>query len=140
MQPPMQTLYSAGATTDENYNSSLGVITPTVTPICLNMLMTGTTCSASGNVPNAVKVTETATINTMLMRVLGFKTITVNATAIASMQGKAQPWNVAIIVDTTGSMSNTDTNCGSVIEASVRIGRRTDDAGVHKSVLPCEYK
>jgi hypothetical protein len=59
-------------------------------------------------------VTETATINTFLMRVLGFKTITVNATAIASMQGKAQPWNVAIIVDTTGSMSNTDSNCGSV--------------------------
>ena len=107
-------LYSAGATTDENYNSSLGVVTPTVTPICLNMLLTGTTCNASGNVSNAVKVTETATINTFLMRVLGFKTITVNATAIASMQGKAQPWNVAIIVDTTGSMANTDTNCGSV--------------------------
>ncbi len=107
-------LYSAGATTDENYNSGLGVVTPTVTPICLNMLMTGTTCSASGNVSNAVKVTETATINTMLMRVMGFKTITVTATAIASMQGKAQPWNVAVVVDTTGSMSNTDANCGSI--------------------------
>jgi hypothetical protein len=107
-------LYSAGATTDENYNSGLGVVTPTVTTKCLNLLMpTGITCSASGNVANAVQVTETATIKTFLMRVLGFKTITVSATALASMQGKAQPWNVAIIVDSTGSMNTGDNNCGS---------------------------
>ena len=57
------------------------------------------------------KVTETATLNTFFMRVLGIKTITVTATATASMQGMAQPWNVAIILDDTGSMLTSDTNC-----------------------------
>jgi hypothetical protein len=45
------------------------------------------------------------------MRVLGFKTIKVSATATASMQGMAEPWNVAIILDDTGSMLTTDNNC-----------------------------
>ena len=38
--------------------------------------------------------------------------VDVAATAIASMQGQSQPWNVAIIIDATGSMSTTDSNCG----------------------------
>ncbi|MGA2571569.1 MAG: hypothetical protein ABSF23_13700, partial [Terracidiphilus sp.] len=36
--------------------------------------------------------------------------------ATASMQGKAQPWNVAIVLDASGSMSTADANCGSVTE------------------------
>ncbi len=31
------------------------------------------------------------------------------------MQGQAQPWNVAIIIDASGSMSTVDSNCGSNI-------------------------
>jgi Flp pilus assembly protein TadG len=104
------TQYSTGST-DENYNSSLGAITPTITPKCLNMLLPSGSSCTTGSPANAVQVTETATLNTFLMRVLGFKTITVSATATASMQGMAQPWNVAIILDDTGSMSTSDTNC-----------------------------
>ena len=52
----------------------------------------------------------------MKLVTLGHPTVTVGAEATASMQGQAQPWNVAIIIDASGSMSTTDSNCGSVTE------------------------
>ena len=104
------TAYGAGST-GENYNSSLGTITQTITPKCLNLLLpSGSSCS-TGSPANAVQVTEKDTLSTYFMRVLGLKTITVTATATASMQGMAEPWNVAIILDDTGSMLTSDTNC-----------------------------
>jgi hypothetical protein len=48
--------------------------------------------------------------------VLGFNSIPVAATATASMGGASNPWNVAIIVDSTGSMASVDSNCGSLTE------------------------
>ncbi len=104
------TAYGTGST-GENYNSSLGTITQTITPKCLTILLpSGSTCP-SGSPANALQVTEKDTLNTFFMRVLGIKTITVTATATASMQGMAEPWNVAIILDDTGSMLTSDTNC-----------------------------
>jgi hypothetical protein len=44
---------------------------------------------------------------------LGVNTIPLAATATASMQGIAHPWNVAIIIDSTGSMATQDTNTAS---------------------------
>ena len=49
------------------------------------------------------------------MKLFGIPQLNVAATATASMQGQAQPWNVAIILDASGSMSTTDTNCGSSV-------------------------
>jgi hypothetical protein len=46
------------------------------------------------------------------MKMLGVPTLNIAATATASMQGQSQPWNVAIIIDATGSMSTNDSNCG----------------------------
>jgi len=40
------------------------------------------------------------------------KTLTVGAEATASMQGSSLPWNVAVIIDSTGSMATADSNCG----------------------------
>ena len=81
--------------------------------MCLNALQpSGTTCPTTNPPPNAVKVTESTTLNTYFMRLFGYKQLSVAATATASMQGQAQPWNVAIIIDATGSMSTNDTNCG----------------------------
>ncbi|MGO8750651.1 MAG: pilus assembly protein TadG-related protein [Thermoguttaceae bacterium] len=98
--------YSAIGKGDENYNASMGPINTTVATWCLNKLMpSGETCNSSSPA-NAVKVTETASVPTFLLRVLGFKTINVAASATASMQGAAQPWNVAIVLDATGSMSD----------------------------------
>lgn len=104
------TSYSA-STGNQNANASIGSVTTTVTTKCLSLLLpSGSSCTSSSSA-NAVQVRETATISTTFMRLFGIKTLNVSALATASMQGKAQPWNVAIILDTTGSMSTTDTNC-----------------------------
>ncbi len=111
------TQYSA-ASTDENANnvgSNVGAVAaaPTVTMKCVNALMpSGSTCTGSST-DNAVQVSQTATLNTYFMRILGYPKLTVSATATASMEGPAQPWNIAIILDGTGSMGTSDTNCGS---------------------------
>ena len=104
---------------DENANvvPATVTVTPTITPECLNSLMpSGSSCTSSTSPVNAVRVQETATIPTYLMAIFGKKSLTVTAFATASMQGKPQPWNVAIILDTTGSMATKDSNCASVTE------------------------
>ena len=104
--------YSAG-TGDENVYDG-GTVSTQVSTKCLNMLMPpGSTCT-TGSVPNAVVVTNSATVNTVFMGMFGVKTLKVGATATASMQGTPQPWNVVVIVDASGSMANTDSNCSGV--------------------------
>jgi len=76
----------------------------------------GSTCTSSTSPVNAVRVQETASIPTHFMAIFGVKSLTVTAIASASMQGKPQPWNVAIILDTTGSMASKDSNCSNVTE------------------------
>jgi hypothetical protein len=97
-----------------NASAGLGTVNTSVMTRCVNMLMpTGQTCSSS-TPANAVVVTSSTSVKTLFMALFGVKTLSVGATATASMQGIAQPWNVAIIVDGTDSMvSNTDSNCTS---------------------------
>jgi len=113
-------LYSATSSSDENDNTLLGTLpAPTITYKCLNMLNTdGSTCTTS-SAANAIQVSQTATIRTFFMTVFGQKTLTVTATGTASMQGFAHPWNVAIIVDGTGSMANTDNTCTNAAGATI---------------------
>ena len=44
----------------------------------------------------------------------GPKTMPASATATASPGGATQPWNLAIILDGTHSMSGTDPNCNNL--------------------------
>jgi hypothetical protein len=107
--------YSA-STGDENAVSYLGTVTTSVTTKCLNLLLpSGTTCGSSSPA-NAVQVTESASIPTTFMNLLGKKTLKVSAVATASMQGVSQPWNVAVIIDSTGSMATVDSNCSGLTE------------------------
>lgn len=110
----MASQYSSGS---GGLNATTGrTVTTTVTTKCLNLLMPkGTTCNSS-SVANAVSVTNTATMKTIFMGMFGIHTLTVSATATASMQGRSQPWNVAIVVDSTGSMATVDNNCGGLTE------------------------
>ena len=103
--------------------------TPTVTPTCINMLMPGHSgCEAYGSnlnascayrICNAVQVTQTASVPTYFLGVLGIHTIGITTTGLASFNtngtsgssGGPPSWNIAIIEDATGSMANTDTNC-----------------------------
>jgi len=109
------TQYGSTASADKNYNSNLGTVSTTVTTKCLNSLMLSGTCGTSGTA-NAVQVTQSASLKTTFMSLFGVKTLTVSAEATASMQGVAQPWNVAIIIDTTGSMADTDSDCNNLTE------------------------
>jgi Flp pilus assembly protein TadG len=108
--------YSSQSSGNENYQSSLGTVTTTITTKCLTMLLPAGTTSCTGAPDNAVVVKQSASVPTSFMRLFGFKTLTVQTVATASMQGMAQPWNVAIIIDSTGSMNTVDGNCGGSTE------------------------
>jgi Flp pilus assembly protein TadG len=122
-----------------NLSAGEGTVTPNITTPCLNVLIPApSTCANStpANPPNAVKVNLTAAVPTYFMRLFGFTTVNVGATAIASMQGLAQPWNVAIILDATGSMGSQDPYCpqsGSTAEQCAMTGIQTMLLSVH----PC---
>jgi Flp pilus assembly protein TadG len=106
----------SGSSGDKNADATLGTVYTTVSTVCLNSLEpTGTTCT-TGSPANAVKVKETTSVPTWLLGVLGINTIPVAASATASMGGIAQPWNIAVIEDATGSMAAADTNCGGISE------------------------
>src|SRR5580704_2177933 len=102
--------YGSGDPGDANYNPKWGTITPTITPTCLRLLLpAGGNCS--GAPKNAVVVTQTVSVPTYFMRLFGVNSLTVSATATASMQGSAQSWNVALILDATPSMNTKDPYC-----------------------------
>ncbi len=119
-----QQLYTTNGVQDQvnlygtlNHIAAFGTSTPSVSSICLNLLLQGTglTCNAN-SAANAVRVTQTASSPTIFMRFFGITSVPVKATATAAIQGVANPWNVAIILDATPSMNTTDSNCGGVSE------------------------
>ena len=68
--------------------------------------------SCNGSTPNAVTVTQTATISTYFLKALGVETLSLSATKTASKAGgTAIPLNVMFVLDATGSMGDTDTGC-----------------------------
>ena len=109
---PIANCYS-GSACSQTVNPSLGTVTTTVTTVCMNILEpAGSTCSKS-SVANAVKVAQTASVPTTFMKLFGFNSLSVSSSATASMQGAAQPWNVAVILDATVSMGSTPVAGGS---------------------------
>jgi len=125
----------SGSSSDANSGNGVASVNTSVTPICLNLLMpSGSTCG-TGSASNAVRVVETATIKTYFMPIVfGPKSLSVSATATASMDGMSQPWNVAVIVDSTGSMATTDSDCGGVTEFQCAL---TGVQTLLASVNPC---
>jgi hypothetical protein len=62
---------------------------------------------------NGIQVTQTASVPTFFARVFGVNSLTISATSKAGAGGGAQAaqYNVMIILDTTHSMNDTDSNC-----------------------------
>ncbi len=64
---------------------------------------------------NAIKVTQTAVVNLWFGGLVGMKSMNLVATATAAMKGASNtPYNLAVIMDTTGSMASVvkgDKNC-----------------------------
>jgi hypothetical protein len=100
---------------DENaYNNLPGVTMVSGYPIlkCLTTLEAqGISCV--GFVPdNAVQVKLRTTVPMYFAKVFGVSTMTIQATATAAKGGgPSRPYNIAILVDSTGSMSSPDWNC-----------------------------
>ncbi len=89
---------------------------------------TGILCSASPASANALVVREQATVPTTFARVLGVNSWTISATATASGRGGFNsPYNVEIILDTTASMKDTDSDsqCGNTRISCALSGIRT---------------
>ncbi|MFZ0631450.1 MAG: pilus assembly protein TadG-related protein [Acidobacteriaceae bacterium] len=109
----------SSATGDKNTYSGVSAGTPTVTGLCLTTVTGwGIACTSSGGsvtVPNAVRVTETATLPTLFAGIFGKPTLTISATSTAA-RARPMPYNIALIVDSTLSMDLTDSNCGGITQ------------------------
>lgn len=94
-----------------NANGNLQNVVTNVNGSCLTTVKNwGIPCSAPANY-NAVQVTQTASVPTFFARVLGIQSIPLSVTATAAARGSvAVPYNIAVIVDTTASMNDTDSN------------------------------
>ena len=100
---------------------------------CLTTLTAqGIPCSAPAN-GNAIVVRQQVTVPMYFAKFFGKSTMTVSATATASM--RSSPYNVAIVLDTTGSMNNydNDSNCLSTRLSCAASGVRT----LLGSLTPC---
>jgi Flp pilus assembly protein TadG len=127
---------------NQNNNTGLTAVSgyPQANAVCLNILMpSGQSCVTSGSnktPANAVKVTAWVQVPTSIIAVMGIHNLNVGASATASMQGVAQLWNVAIILDTTGSMGSKDPYCAqanSTAEQCAMTGIQT----LLKGINPC---
>ena len=103
---------------DQNASTSLsGASLAAGYPIysCLSTLTTafGTSCYGPSN-SNAIVVKQKVSVPLFFLQIFGGASVTLSSTATASMRGASvSPFNVAIIVDATQSMNNTDndSNC-----------------------------
>jgi hypothetical protein len=102
----------------KKYSSASGGVNPSgmmtklvVKPYvgCITGLSPNIPCYGAGSY-NAVQVVQTASVPMTFANFFGAHPVALSATATASMSGAAAtPYNVAIIVDTTSSMSDPDT-------------------------------
>jgi Putative Flp pilus-assembly TadE/G-like len=97
-------------------------------------------CIGPGNT-NVIQVTQTAVINTMFIQALeafgvqAAKSLTLNATSTATITASNTPLNIAVVIDTTASMGDKDTDplCDSTEIACALTGVQTLLSGL----TPC---
>lgn len=104
---------------------------------CLSTLTTafGTSCYGPSN-SNAIVVRQKVSVPLFFLRIFGGATVELNSTATASMRGATtSPYNVAIVLDTTKSMTDTDndSNCKSTRLSCALSGVQV----LLKSLSPC---
>jgi hypothetical protein len=73
----------------------------------------GTQCYGPSS-SNAIVVKQKASVPVLFLRIFGTTAVEVSSLATASMKGAVtSPYNLAIVIDTTASMNNTDSGSGS---------------------------
>ena len=69
----------------------------------------GVPCVAAGGTANAITVAQTVTLPTIFGGIVGIRTLTLSAASSALMAGAAaEKYNIAIVLDTTQSMTQSD--------------------------------
>ncbi len=108
-----------GSVKGANGTPNLPTVTTSWTPNCvLGKYYVSTVCTATTLNANVIRVTQTATIPTYFIQALGafgfksLKTLTLNTMSSATLSGVTRPVNVAVVLDTTGSMGSNDGACG----------------------------
>ena len=82
------------------------------TPTLSCVTSTSNLPSCNGTSPNVVKVVQTATVETFFLKAFGRTSFNLSSTASAAKAGgNAQSLNVMFVLDATGSMGDTDSNC-----------------------------
>jgi hypothetical protein len=104
---------------------------------CLSTLTStfGTACYGPSN-SNAIVVRQKVAVPLFFLRIFGGASVELNSTATASMRGATtSPYNVAIIVDSTRSMNDTDSdsNCNNTRFSCALAGVQV----LLKSLSPC---
>ena len=85
------------------------------TPTLQCVTSTSSLPSCNGTSPNVVSVTQTASVSTFFLKALGRSSFTLTSTVRAAKAGgNAQSLNVMFVLDATGSMGDTDSNCTGV--------------------------
>ena len=81
---------------------------------CLANTGMTTLCTTGSDKANAIVVKQTATVKTYFAKLIGFSSMTVNASATAAVSvGQPKQLDVMIILDNTGSMhTDPDNSCG----------------------------
>ena len=125
----------ASTTGGANFNTNLPSPTVSVTFSCVSdSPMVAASCQDSATGYNVVRITQTATIPTYFIRVLSLlklnaaKSLTLTSTASATMaSGQNDQVNVAMVFDSTNSMSqnDTDANCNNTRIACALAGIQT---------------
>lgn len=103
----------SGVSGGKNANPNLAVTMTSGYPQLRCFTSTGVSCGGSDSA-NAIVVVEQATVPLYFARVLGINSWQIAATATASAKGSVPvPLDVMIVLDTTASMNDSDTSCGS---------------------------
>ncbi len=126
--------YGSGSGGKNVYANLPSPVTVVATGTCMTSTFVDLPClNSSGAISssgyNGIVVQQTVTVPLMFAALVGVKPITITTTATAAMRGSARaPYNVAIIVDSTASMRQSDTDglgCTSTKEACALQGVQT---------------
>lgn len=115
-----QVYQSAGVSTATSYSATTG--NKNVAPGITVSMVSGypaVKCLTSLNLPcagspagNAITVMQRATVPTFFARIFGKNSVTVTVQATAAAAGnQPKPYNIVMVIDTTGSMSSNDGYC-----------------------------
>ena len=130
------TSYSAENGDLNAYPNLTGVTMVTGYPQVKCLTSTGILCSASPANANAMVVSEHAVVPTTFLKVVGITSLPITATATAAARaGYAGPANIMIVLDTTHSMNDTDSDsqCNSTRISCALAGIRS----LLQSLSPC---